>query len=296
MTFNDDARFDTSKVSKRSGGRRAAIGGGGGIVVVLLVVVAQQLGLDLSGLVGGGTSSPAIEGGTTGDLSRCSTGAAANQDDECRVVGAANSLDAFWESEYPRIGRGDYVTPHVTLFDGSVATACGSASSAVGPFYCPGDQEIYLDTSFYATLRSQLGADGGSLAQMYVVAHEWGHHISTLTGAMAAAERGGTGPTSDSVRIELQADCYAGAWVGAAATTTDEAGTAFLRPPTAAEIADALDTAEAIGDDAIQGQSGAVRPESWTHGSSEQRQRWFTTGLERGAGACDTFAVSGSRL
>ncbi|MBD9699800.1 neutral zinc metallopeptidase [Flavimobilis sp. GY10621] len=296
MTFNDDARFDTSKVSKRSGGKGMAIGGGGSIAVILLVVVAQQFGLDLSGLVGGGTSNIAVDGSTNGDLSRCSTGAAANQDDECRVVGAANSLDAYWAAEYPRIASGEYRTPHVNLFEGSVSTACGSASSAVGPFYCPGDEDIYLDTSFYKTLRSQLGADGGSLAQMYVVAHEWGHHISTLTGAMAAAERGGSGPTSDSVRIELQADCYAGAWVGAAATTKDDAGTTFLKPPTKAEIADALDTASAIGDDAIQGQSGSVRPESWTHGSSEQRQRWFTTGLEQGAGACDTFAVSGNKL
>lgn len=289
MTFNDDARLDSSKVSRRTGGGKGLAIGGGGLGVVAILLVGQLLGVDLSGLISGSQDQPTAA--STADLARCDTGAAANADTECRVVGVATSLDEYWQDAYPTISSDAYRTTHVTLFSDGVSTACGQASSAVGPFYCPGDEEIYLDTTFYDTLRSQLGAQGGSLAQMYVIAHEWGHHISTLTGAMQAADRQGTGATSDSVRIELQADCYAGAWVGAASTTTDDSGTAFLQTPSQAQIADALDTAAAIGDDAIQGRSGQVNPESWTHGSSEQRQRWFTTGMENGAAACDTFAA-----
>ena len=294
MTFNDDARLDTSTVSRRGGGGKG-IAVGGGLGVVAIVLIGQFLGVDLSGLLGGGGEQPG-SATQSADLSRCTTGAAANADVECRVVGVASSLEEFWQDAYPTIASSAYASTHVNLFSGSVSTACGQASSAVGPFYCPGDQQIYLDTDFYDALRGDLGAQGGSLAQMYVVAHECGHHVSTLTGAMAQADRRDSGPTSDSVRIELQADCFAGAWVGGAATTLDAAGTAFLKAPTDAEIADALDTAAAIGDDRIQAQAGQVSPETWTHGSSEQRQRWFTTGYRQGATACDTLAVDGARL
>lgn len=287
MTFNDDARLDTSRVRRAGGTKGIAIGGGVGAVAILLI--GQLFGIDLSGILGG---SPAPQStATDDDLARCSTGASANEDVECRVVGAATSLDEFWTGAYPAVGDNRYEPTNVTLFSGQVQTACGQASSAVGPFYCPADQLIYLDTDFYDALRGSLGAQGGNLAQMYVVAHEWGHHISNLTGTMSAIDRDGTGPTSDSVRLELQADCYAGAWVGGASQTRDDSGTAFLKAPTTAEIADALDTAAAIGDDRIQERAGQVSPETWTHGSSEQRQTWFTNGYERGATACDTFAA-----
>jgi predicted metalloprotease len=173
-----------------------------------------------------------------------------------------------------------------------VSTACGSATSAVGPFYCPGDQTVYLDTGFYDELRNRFDAEGGPLAQMYVVAHEFGHHIQNLQGTMDSIERGDTGPTSDAVRLELQADCFAGAWAGEASTVPDDSGTPFLKPITKAQVADALNAAASIGDDRIQESTqGQVNPEAWTHGSSEQRQQWFETGFEQGAAACDTFAA-----
>lgn len=293
MTFNDDANLRGNRVRKR--GRNAAIaGGGGGLLVVGLFIVSQLLGVDLTGL------APAIQGSAGGggtqqeqSLEQCQTGEDANQYVECRVAGTQLSLDDFWAEQ---LGQ-DYVEPGIVIFEGAVATACGNATSAVGPFYCPGDQTVYIDTSFYDDLRTRFGASGGPLAQEYVIAHEWGHHISNLTGVFDRMNRQDTGPTSDAVRSELQADCFAGAWAQGASSTEDESGTPFLEPLTQQQIADALDAANVIGDDRIQESTqGQVNPETWTHGSSEQRQRWFETGYEGGQGACDTFAVDGSRL
>jgi putative metalloprotease len=186
------------------------------------------------------------------------------------------------------------------LWDGArVSTACGNASSAVGPFYCPGDSTVYLDMSFFSQMESTLGATDTPLAEEYIVAHEFGHHIQNLLGVMKRADRAGAGATSDSVRVELQADCYAGVWVHYAATTADpDTGTPFLVEPTRAEVQTALDAVAAVGDDHIQQRSGSgVDSDTWTHGSSEQRVRWFTTGMDSGSLAqCDTFAVSGSEL
>ena len=295
MTFNDDARIDTSRASKRSGGRKGGIAIGGGLGAVALVLLGQLLGVDLSGLTGGGGGSSASE--TTESLERCADASLANTDIECRMVGTADSLDDFWATTYPELTQAEYRPSHVTLFEDAVGTGCGNATSAVGPFYCPADEGIYLDVAFFEDLRTRLGADGGAFAQMYVVAHEWGHHVSNLTGAMAAADRSGSGPTSDAVRLELQADCYAGAWAGAASTTTDDRGVTLIEPPTDAQIADALDAAAAVGDDRIQeAATGQVSPESWTHGSAEQRQRWFTAGYEGGAAACTTFEVAATDL
>jgi predicted metalloprotease len=183
------------------------------------------------------------------------------------------------------------------LFTDSVATACGAATSAVGPFYCPPDQMIYLDTAFFNQLQQQFGSSGGPLAQLYVVGHEWGHHIQNITGLMEGLDMQTTGPTSDGVRLELQADCFAGSWIGAASETLDENGTPFLKAPTDAEIKDALSAAAAVGDDNIQEQTqGQVQPETWTHGSSEARQKWFLIGLQQGAQACDTFGASAGEL
>ena len=185
-----------------------------------------------------------------------------------------------------------YVTTEVVLFSGQVSTGCGGASSAVGPFYCPGDQLIYLDTAFFDQLSSQFGASEGTLAEMYVVAHEWGHHVQNISGIMNGLDMQDTGPNSDAVRLEVQADCFAGAWVGAAQETLDENGQPFLQPVTEQQINDALSAAAAVGDDRIQEQTqGQVNPERWTHGSSEMRQRWFTAGLQGGPNACNTFEV-----
>ncbi|MFT7710063.1 neutral zinc metallopeptidase [Clavibacter tessellarius] len=302
MTFDDDARIDSSKVTRRRGGRGRTTGiaaGGGGLLVVVAVILVQQFtGVDLSQLVGGGA------GGGTGSsdqrdeaIEGCTTGREANASVECRMAGAADSLDTYWAAEAPAVGIADYARPGFSLFDAATTTGCGEASSATGPFYCPPDRRLFVDTSFFDELRTRFGASGGSLAQMYVVGHEWGHHIQQLTGAFDRADRRGTGPDSDSVRLEVQADCYAGAWIGAASQVRDDAGTAFLEPVTAAEVADALDAAAAVGDDRIQASGGGgVDPDTWTHGSAEQRQRWFETGRAGGPTACDTFAVAGDLL
>jgi len=284
MTFNDNARSGGGRVSKRGRNTGFAVGGGG-IGLIAIFLISQALGVDLTGLVGGGTTGNSASDTT---LQNCDTGADANADLECRLDFAAQSMDGYWERE---LGSA-YVPPPLVLFEQAAGTGCGSASSAVGPFYCPADQTVYLDVGFYEELRTGFGADAGPLAQMYVIAHEFGHHIQNLEGTMNSIDRGDTGPTSDAVRLELQADCYAGAWAGEASTVPDESGTPFLKPITKAQVADALDAAAAIGDDRIQEQTqGQVNPEAWTHGSSEQRQQWFETGFEQGPGACDTFAA-----
>ena len=286
MTFNPNSDIGGGKVSKR--GRNTGIAVGGGLGVIALFVISQFLGVDLTGLVGGGAAPE-----TESSLEQCQTGADANENVECRMVGAAASLEAYWSQEGPQLGL-DYAGPQdFVLFDQATTTGCGSASSATGPFYCPPDQTIYIDVSFYDELRGRFGSSGGPLAEMYVVAHEWGHHIQNLAGILERAQDGQTGPTSNAVRVELQADCFAGAWAANASEVPDESGVPFLQPITDAQIADALSAASAVGDDTIQeATQGQVTPHSFTHGSSEQRQRWFLVGFQQGAGACDTFSVS----
>ena len=285
MTFNHDITLDSSNIQRRGRGRRsAAIGGGGALGIIVIALVSQWLGVDLSQFMGG-----ADQGSDTAQelpTKECLTGADANEDDECRMIGAANSLEAFWDSQV-----NGYVSPQVILFSDTTSSACGTASAATGPFYCPVDQSIYVDTAFFSTLRQNFGASAGPLAQMYVLAHEWGHHISNITGDMDNDR--GSGATGGSVRLELQADCYAGAWVNDASTVVDaDTGVPFLRPVTEAQIADALDAAAAVGDDNIMEKSGhAVNPDAFTHGSSEQRQHWFMEGYNGGPAACNTFAV-----
>ncbi|UCR88487.1 KPN_02809 family neutral zinc metallopeptidase [Mycetocola spongiae] len=296
MTFNPQSDISGSQVRRGGSGRRTGLAiGGGGLGIVLIFVIAQFTGVDISGFLGEQDStaeSPVIEGAS---LDECRTGADANASVDCRMAGAAVSLEDFWVGEFPEIAPGTaYSTPGFELFSGRVNTACGAASSATGPFYCPGDRTIYIDTTFYDQLRSQFGAQGGPLSELYIVAHEWGHHIQKLEGTFDSVDRRETGPLSGTVRIELQADCYAGAWVGAASSTRDKNGATLLQPPTDDQIRDALDAAATVGDDRIQQQAtGGVDPEGWTHGSSEQRQRWFLTGYQGGATTCNTFAAGG---
>lgn len=293
MTFNEDAKISGSGV-RRSGRRTGLAVGGGGLGLVAIVLISQLFGVDLSpllgGVGGGGAAGPDTE------VENCETGADANARVECRISGAYDSLDDYWTTAATEIGV-QYSAPQVRIFTGSVETGCGGATSAVGPFYCPLDQTIYLDTAFYDDLENRFGAEGGPLAELYVVAHEWGHHVQNQAGVFERTERGDTGPDSDAVRTEVQADCYAGAWVGEAANTQDADGNQLIQTPTEEQVNQALDAASAIGDDRIQETTtGQVNPETWTHGSGEQRQEWFKRGYENGAAACDTFALSDSEF
>jgi len=289
VTFNDNARVGGNTAKRR--GRNAAIVGGGAVGVGGIAVLLLSLftGVDLSGLLGGtGQGAPAEESA----IADCETGADANERDDCRLAAATLSLDQFWGRELD-----GYRQPQLIVVDESTSTACGTASNATGPFYCPPEENVYVDPTFFGLLREQFGATAGPLAQLYVLAHEYGHHVQQITGIFDRYPNNGTGPDSNGVRTELQADCFAGAWVADLPEQTDEDGVPFLQAPTQAQVNDALDAAATVGDDNIQQQSsGTVDRESWTHGSSEQRQRWFTTGYERGAQSCDTFSASGADL
>jgi predicted metalloprotease len=292
--FRDDAELDTSQVEDLRGstgggfGRGPVLAGGGGLAAVIAVIAALVFGVDLNGGGGlGGLSglsdqsvgTPAAD--NTSIASTCRTGADADTREDCRIVGYVNSIQSYWSST---LGT-QYTPARTRFFSGAVATGCGRATSDAGPFYCPVDRYVYIDLGFFDDLRSRLGAQGGAFAQAYVLAHEYGHHIQDLAGGLEGSSRG-TGAGGGSVRTELQADCYAGVWAQHAAQT------GFLDAPTQADVADALDAAAAVGDDRIQQRAtGGVDPDSWTHGSSAQRQRWFTTGYRSGDPAdCDTFS------
>lgn len=293
MSFNEGVRLDTSKVQKRGpGGKAGAVGLGGLLTVLVLGFLSQYIGFDLTPLAGDIAQTTTTTSTAQLEDIDCATGADANASEECRMVGAADAIDTYWAS----VVRG-YRPPGVVLFTSTTNTGCGLATAATGPFYCPVDQSIYLDTGFFETLRQDFGAETGSLAQMYILAHEWGHHISNLTGTLDQGNRG-QGATGGSVRLELQADCYAGSWVGSASTVPEETtGIPFLKAVTQSEIDDALDAAAAVGDDHIMEISGrSVRPDRFTHGSSAQRQKWFMEGFRGGPAHCDTFSVAGADL
>ena len=279
MTFNPGARLDPDQVTdvrgRSVGGRGLAVGGGG--IGIVIAIVYMLLGGDPSALIQSDPNAGAQPNASL--LAECQTGQDANERQDCRIVGFVNSIQDYWSKTYQ-----GYQPAETVLFSQGVNTGCGSASSAVGPFYCPPDQSIYIDLGFFDDLESRFGAEGGPLAEAYVVAHEYGHHIQNLEGTLQAGG-GGTGAESRAVRTELQADCFAGAWVQNAAET------GYLQAPTPEQIRQALDAAAAVGDDRIQAQTqGQVNPEAWTHGSSEQRQQWFTIGYESGdPNRCNTF-------
>jgi predicted metalloprotease len=300
VKFNPDADLDTSGVedTRGSGGGGGGLlpGGvgipvGGGIGGIILLVVILFLN---GGLPGGGSSSdqPVTRNTAPGNLGSCKKGSDLASNPECRFVVYQNSIEGFWSAELARRGR-KYTRAPLRVFNGSVNTGCGPATSAVGPFYCPPDRRVYLDLGFFKTLETQLGAKGGNFAEAYVVAHEYGHHIQNLYGILDRIKTR-QGPTSDSVRSELQADCLAGIWTNHATTVPDKSGRPLIQGLTQDDIARGLDAAAAVGDDRIQQKTqGQVTPESFSHGTAEQRMKWFKTGMDSGdMTACDTWSAN----
>jgi predicted metalloprotease len=278
----DDERESTN-VEDRRGMGRGGLAIGGGLGTLLVIVLALIFGVDPRQLLSGGSDyqpAPATQ-----------TGRAPGQQDEMSrfVRRVLASTEDVWGDLFSQAGR-SYRQPTLVLFDGQTDTACGTGSAAVGPFYCPGDERVYIDLSFYDELRQRFRAPG-DFAQAYVIAHEVGHHVQNLLGTSdrvtALQRRAGEAQANQlSVRLELQADCYAGVW-GYYAQRRGQ-----LEP---GDVEEALRAASAIGDDRLQMQSrGYVVPDSFTHGSSEQRVRWFRQGFDAGdMRRCDTFNARG---
>ncbi|MGB2570501.1 KPN_02809 family neutral zinc metallopeptidase [Micromonospora citrea] len=303
MELNENARIDTSQVDDRRGsgggggmGIPIPIGGGrGGIVGIIIAVLVALVGggFGLNAMNGGGGAE---QGDNTSLEQKCSTDDALQQLD-CRNTLYVNSIQAYWRTALPEAFGEQYRPSKTVFFSQGVNTACGQADSGVGPFYCPADDLIYIDLTFYRVLADQLGAEG-EFAQPYVLAHEYGHHVQDLLGTEAQMrrqqQRDPDNANALSVKLELQADCYAGAWAKNATGTADESGQKIFKSISEQDIAQAIDTAEKIGDDAISERANRpVNPEEFTHGSSAQRKEWFTRGYQTGdPKSCDTFGGS----
>ncbi len=285
MQINQNARLDPSQViSGGGGGGRGGmvIGGGAGIIIVILGLI---FGFNPSDILGQGTSSS----GNRVAMPQCTTGASVKTDQNCRWVAYVNAINTFWSKQMT-----GYTKIPTEVFSGQVSTGCGTATSAVGPFYCPVDKIVYIDPSFVDELLSQLkDTNIGPAAEAYVLGHEYGHHVSDLTGVLAEVQAAGnqTGASSPQVRLELQADCYAGVWLRNEASGS---GSGIITGITNADLDQVVAAAKAVGDDHIELQmQGKVSPESWTHGSSAMRQHWVTTGFNSGKPtSCDTFSTS----
>lgn len=286
-------RLDDQRESDNIDDRRGAGGGGGfGLSggslsiggLVLALVVSYFTGINpvtLLGLMDGGSSAPPRPPQTHH--------VPANDPTTRFVARVLGSTEDVWTTEFNKLGR-EYRKPVLTLFTGSTSTACGRGQAAMGPFYCPPDQRVYIDLDFFHELETRFHA-GGEFAQAYVIAHEVGHHVQNLLGISAKVEEARrrvseTRGNALSVRLELQADCFAGVWGHYADVMKHQL--------TAGEMEQAIRAAEAIGDDQLQRQArGVVIPESFTHGSSEQRVRWFSRGFKEGdIRQCDTFKAS----
>jgi predicted metalloprotease len=277
MRFRRGATLDPGQVVDRRGmgGGGLAVGGGGlgliGVVAFLLFNYLSGGGLGAIGNLDGRS----VQGQP---LSQCTSGQQANEREDCAILADINSIQTYWSGEL----RG-YQKAQTVFFTDSTQTGCGFATTDVGPFYCPLDKHVYIDLGFFDELQSRFGAENGPLAEAYVLAHEYGHHVQDLAGALTNA--GEQGAAGRSVRTELQADCYAGVWARHATET------GYIVDLNRTDVAQGLDAASAVGDDRIQARTqGQVDPETWTHGSSAQRRHWFSVGYDTGRpGACDTF-------
>ena len=272
----------SGNVNFRSGGGGGGMGpllaGGGGIGALLIAGVVFLLGGDPSAVLNQGAQTPGAD----------QPGYSRESEAGRFTIAITTSTEEVWTQIFQESG-GTYQRPSVEVFRGATQTACGGGQAAMGPFYCPADQNVYLDLAFFDELSTKFGAPG-DFAAAYVIAHEVGHHVQNLTGANREANRqGARGESSGSVRLELQADCYAGVWAARAnARNQAQNGRPLLET---GDVEEGLRAANAIGDDTLQRQSGGrVAPDSFTHGSSAQRVRWFRVGLESGdPAACDTF-------
>jgi uncharacterized protein len=290
VDFKRGAKLDPSQVEDRRGlggargGRGVAVGGGAGVVGIIIVLLVTLLGggnIDLDAL-------QSLDGVTAGGQQQgrvhdeCKSGQDAEQSKICRLIGTVNSIQGYWS----RVIDG-YRPANTVFFSGSTDTGCGFATADVGPFYCPADEKVYVDLGFFQELQARFGAEGGPFAEAYVLAHEYGHHVQDLVGTLDKVRGDQQGPQSAAVRSELQADCFAGVWAANAPTTV-------VASVSEDQIAQALDAAESVGDDRIQKEiQGQVNRETWMHGSSAQRKKWFLTGYRSGdPNACDTFAGS----
>jgi uncharacterized protein len=268
-----------------------AVGGGGlglAALVIFLLITVLSGGKGGLGQLGPLDDTQVGQGAVPTDVQQeCRSSESANERDDCRIVGVVNSVQKFWTGVFQRSGR-QYQDVNTVFFTGQVQTGCGLASSEVGPFYCPADKLVYIDLGFFDELESRFGATNSPFVQAYVIAHEYGHHVQDQLGVLDAIRGSRQGPESKAVRSELQADCYAGVWAANAVQT------GLIEELPQSDINDGLDAASSIGDDRIQAQTqGQVNPETWTHGSSEQRRRWFSRGYETGKpAACDTFSGS----
>ncbi|QGU02124.1 Putative neutral zinc metallopeptidase [Corynebacterium kalinowskii] len=286
MTFREDFQKTENRASRGGGGGRLAAGGGiGTLLMVGLFLLMGGNPADIGQVIGQQQQVPAGQE-QSGGLDECKTGADANNNVNCRIEFTGISVDRVWEKLLPEQAGIQYTEPGLVVFENTTNSGCGTASANTGPFYCPGDQSTYFDGSFFAMLE-KLGGENAPLAQEYIVAHEFGHHIQKLEGTLGLSNYNDPGAESNAVKIELQADCYAGIW----AHHADDGEDAILNQITPEQVESAMKTAAAVGDDNIQKRSGgSVRPDLWTHGSSKDRANAFLTGFNEGTmKSCDTL-------
>ncbi|KRE37111.1 hypothetical protein ASG73_12500 [Janibacter sp. Soil728] len=299
MSINDNASLDTSRMGGGGGGGRGrgpVLAGGGGVVGIIIALVVYLLGGDITG----GDSTSQDTGSGDSLSAKCKSGADAKKDRDCLMVLGENSLYDFWSGQ-PDLAKAlqdanqDFRGPNkVVVYTGQTQSQCGTASNQVGPFYCPVDEQIFIDTDFFDIMEQQLGAEDGVMAELYVLAHEYGHHIQNVYGVLGEAQKDPQGADSGAVRVELMADCFAGMWIQHATETKDAQGEALLTDVSDSDVTNAMGAAKSVGDDEIQKKSGGgVQPESWTHGSAKARQAWLLRGMKADSvNQCDTFEVS----